>query len=76
MLKKLFYSLISLIIFSVQIFSAEHSPLSDYYDIAIIPEIDAKAAEGTVQPLTIRQWNESLMPDVVRNMGVFCLKKW
>lgn len=71
MLKRLFYSLISLFILSVQIFSAEHSPLSDYYDIAIIPEIDAKAAEGTVLPLTIRQWNESLMPDVVRNMGVF-----
>jgi len=65
MLKKLFYFLISLIIFSVQIFSAGQSPLSRYYDTPIISAINKTPS------MTIRMWNNSLMAGVIDDMKVF-----
>lgn len=66
MLKRLFYSLIFLIISSVQVFSAGSLTLSDFYDRPIMREIG-----GGIAPMTIRRWNNSLIEDIVNDMRIF-----
>ncbi len=70
MLKRLFYSLISLIILSVQVFSAESLKLSDFYDHSIM-----RISKRGASPMTIRQWNNSLIEDIVGDMRIFSSKQ-